>query len=72
MHPRTFNAAPKYGEYLIDDEEVDTIATSDSTRGKRISYMVFGFIRNKAEKVTFRSLKMLIRPRKGGPRRIGQ
>lgn len=72
MSQRKFNGAPKYGELLIDDEELDTIATSDSTRGQRISYMLFGFIRNKAESIRFRSIKMILRTRKGTRRRTGR
>ena len=72
MKLRKFDGAPKYGEFLIDDEEMDTIATSDSTRGQRISYMLFGFIRNKAESLRLSSVKMSVRTRKGTRRRSGR
>jgi hypothetical protein len=72
MKLRKFNGAPKYGEFLIDDEEMDTIATSDSTRGQRISYMLFGFIQNKAESLRLSSVKMSVRTRKGTRRRWGR
>jgi len=67
MKYRRFNATPKYGEYLVDDEEHDTIATSDSVKGAYLSYMMFGFMRDRAEKVEIASAKAVIRP--GGTRR---
>ena len=69
---RTFNGTPKYGDYLIDDEEFDTMATSDSTRGETISYMMFGFIRNKAESLKIKSSKMLLRLKSRARRRVGR
>lgn len=65
------NATPAHGNYLIDDEELDEIATSDSIRGSRISYMVFGFIMNKAEVLSLRSLIGVFRV-VGGRRRTGR
>jgi hypothetical protein len=59
------------GNYLIDDEELDEIATSDSVRGSRISYMVFGFMMNKAESLSLRSLVGVFRLL-GGRRRTGR
>tara|TARA_R110002020_G_scaffold30836_4_gene96841 strand:+ start:2266 stop:4848 length:2583 start_codon:yes stop_codon:yes gene_type:complete len=67
MKYRRFNATPKYGEYLVDDEEHDTIATSDSVKGAYLSYMMFGFMRDRAEKVEIASAKAVIR--QGGTRR---
>ena len=58
---------PGDGNYLIDDQETDTIATSDSVKGSRISYMVFGFIQDRAESLTIQSLIGVFRP--GGKRR---
>lgn len=82
MELRTFGGAasnPKWGsaataahgDYLIDDTQTDTIATSDSVKGETISYMVFGFIRNRASKLTIESLKGVFRPA-GGRRRTGR
>ena len=68
---RTFSGGPRYGSYLIDDEELDTIATSDSVRGEQISYMLFGFIRSRAEGLILSRAKAVIR-RVGGRRRIGR
>ena len=67
MEYRRFNATPKYGEYLVDDEEHDSIATSDSVKGDYLSYMMFGFMRDRAEKVEIASAKAVVR--KGGTRR---
>ena len=64
-------AAPNDGDYLIDDTQTDTIATSDSVKGETISYMVFGFMRNRAASLTIESLKGVFRAA-GGRRRIGR
>jgi hypothetical protein len=65
------NASASDGNYLIDDEEFDEIATSDSVRGSRISYMVFGFVMNKAESFSMKSLRGVFRS-VGGRRRTGR
>jgi hypothetical protein len=67
MEYRRFNGSPKYGEYLVDDEEHDTIATSDGVKGAYLAYMLFGFMRDRAEKVELASAKAVIR--RGGTRR---
>ena len=46
--------------YLIDDQELDTIATSDSVRGESVSYMFFGFMRDIAMSLKIPSLKAVI------------
>jgi len=46
------------GNLLIDDEQIDTIAFSTSTRGESITTMVFGFIRDKAEVIKIHSINM--------------
>ena len=79
MTTRTFAGTPRWGsvtsaaagDYLIDDEETDRIVTSDSVKGGSISYMVFGFVRNRAEAFTLRSLAGIFR-RAGGRRRTGR
>ena len=79
MTTRVFSGDPKWGsqgssahgDYLIDDQQTDTIATSDSVKGKRISYMVFGFIQDKAESLSLQSLMGVFR-KGGGRRRIGR
>jgi len=72
LSKRTFNNAAKFGEYLIDDEEYDTISTSDSTRGEHVTYMLFGFMRNRAERMVISSAKLLLRGNQGGRRRTGR
>ncbi len=64
--------APSDNDYLVDDAEYDTVATSDSTRGEHVTYMLFGFIRNQAEKLVLASSRVLIRTGQGGPRRKGR
>tara|TARA_R110000824_G_scaffold9475_2_gene42362 strand:+ start:10311 stop:13121 length:2811 start_codon:yes stop_codon:yes gene_type:complete len=79
MTTRTFSGDPKwgsqgnnfYGDYLIDDQQTDDIATSDSVKGQRISYMVFGFIQDKAEALSLQSLMGVFR-KGGGRRRTGR
>ena len=51
----------------MDDEEHDTIATSDGVKGAYLAYMLFGFMRDRAEKVELASAKAVIR--RGGTRR---
>ena len=58
------------GNYLIDDEEVSVIATSDSTKGGCFSYMVFGHIQIRSQKVKLQSVKASFR-KTAGRRRFG-
>ena len=75
MSKRTFSSGPTWGNrttpadgnYLIDDQQTDDIATSDSVKGQRISYMVFGFIQDRAESLSLQSLLGVFRL--GGRRR---
>ncbi len=69
---RTFDGEPKYGEYLVDDSEFNTIAISDSARGEHITYMLFGFLRDKAEGLVLASSKATLRPNQGSRRRTGR
>jgi len=81
----TSDVSPKYSQatggspdtgayshrYLIDDEEINTIAVSESVQGNSVSYMVFGFLRNKAEKLVIESVKAALRILPSGRRRRG-
>tara|TARA_R100001086_G_scaffold55372_1_gene24860 strand:+ start:4688 stop:7462 length:2775 start_codon:yes stop_codon:yes gene_type:complete len=58
------------GNYLIDDEEVSTIATSDSVRGECFSYMLYGHIQIRSQKIKLQSVKASYRVA-GGRRRFG-
>ena len=68
---KTFNNDVNYQSYLVDDEQFDVIATSVGVKGKSVSHMVFGFLMNRAEKLTFDSIKAVVR-KAGGRRRIGR
>jgi hypothetical protein len=59
------------GTYLIDDEEVETMATSDSAKGTSFSYMLFGHIQNRAQALYLDSIKAVFR-KMGGRRRRGR
>jgi hypothetical protein len=59
------------GNYLICDEEVNTIALSDAVRGEHVSWMPFGHKRNRAESLEFASIAADIRS-VGGRRRRGR
>jgi hypothetical protein len=59
------------GTYLIDDEEVETMATSDATKGMSFSYMLFGHIQNRAQALHLDSVRAVFRSM-GGRRRRGK
>jgi len=59
------------GNYLIDDEETSVIATSDSVKGAMFSYMLFGHIQIKSQKIKLESVSALMRPLGNGRRRTG-
>ena len=63
-HVRYGNAATTAtldGVYLVDDEEVDVIATSDSVKGSHHTVMIWGMLRNKAERLVLESVKAALR-----------
>ena len=60
-----------HGTYLIDDEEVSLIATSDSVKGEGFTYMVFGFMQSRAHRVVIESIRAIFRVL-GGKRRGGR
>jgi len=79
MRRRVFNgnltwgntANSAHGNFLIDDEQVDTVAISDSVRGEHVAAMIFGHIRSAAERLVFHDLKAALRV-VGGRRRTGR
>jgi len=71
LKDRTFNNNLKYGSYLIDNEELDIIATSLSVKGKYLSHMAFGFVMNRAEKLLIDSMRAAVKTA-GGRRRTGR
>ena len=58
-------------DLYIDDEEVDVIATSDSVKGGKLTFMLWGMLRNKAERFAVESIKAVVRVA-GGRRRGGR
>ena len=77
-----FNRAdgPKWGtaggtaasySYVIDEEETSLLSISDGIRGQSVSYMLWGHIQNKAEKIALYSAKIILRAL-GGTRRKGR
>jgi len=65
------NIAPATGNFLVDTEEVDTIATSDSVRGGSVNYTFFGFLQDKAQKLIIKNIKIAIN-KVAGRRRTGR
>jgi hypothetical protein len=57
------------GNYLVDVEEVDTIATSDSVRGESVNYTFFGFLLDKASKLNIKTIKVALQAVAGRRRR---
>ena len=83
LYNKTFGAAgnkwgdsdldnASYGTTLIDDEAVETMSTSLSVKGRTFTYMLFGFIQNRAHAIAIESSKALVRMAGGGRRRRGR
>ena len=49
------------GNYLVDDEEVDTLVASASLRGERVAVMLFGHVRGRAERIVVDSMDASIK-----------
>tara|TARA_R100000808_G_scaffold5362_2_gene16395 strand:- start:10007 stop:12808 length:2802 start_codon:yes stop_codon:yes gene_type:complete len=62
---------PTEGNYLIDNEEYDVLSISESVKGDSFSWMLFGHLRNRAEKLIIGSIKAVLRPA-GSRRRKGR
>jgi hypothetical protein len=77
---RTFNNTATWsdtvttstGNYLVDEEEVDSIQVSDALKGEYVDIMVFGMIRNRAEAITIDSVRAQVIPLKNATRRRGR
>ena len=79
----TFNnspTGPRYGapgglsafnDELVADEEVSQLAVSDSVRGESFTYMIWGSIQNKAERIVVESVRAVMRVL-GGKKRRGR
>jgi len=59
------------GNCLIGDEQTSVMATSDSAKGSMFSYMVFGHMQVRAQRLKLESVNALIRPLSNGRRRTG-
>lgn len=59
------------GNYIVDSEIFVNKVTSDGTRGERFSYTFFGHVRNKAEKLYFKSIDAIYKVI-GSVRRTGR
>ena len=57
------------GNYLVDEEEVDTVAISDSIRGESLSMTVYGHMRDRAARLVFDSVRVLVEKVSGARRR---
>ena len=55
------SAVGTQGNFLIDDEEVSEIVTSDSVKGDQVAYMLFGHIQNRAQAFGLGSVRVLFR-----------
>lgn len=79
MVGRVFGGSLKWGDttnatkgnFLADDEQVDTLAFSDSVRGETLSLLLFGHVRDKAETLMLREVIARV-AKMGGRRRIGR
>ena len=59
------------GNFLIDDEQLDEIAISDSVKGQWVQWMLFGMVRNRAERLVLDSARGVVKV-VGGRRRAGR
>jgi hypothetical protein len=56
---------------LVADEEISQLAVSDSVRGQSFTYMIWGSLQNKAERLVFESVRAVMRVL-GGKKRRGR
>ena len=60
------------GTTLVDNEAVETMSTSLSVKGRSFTYLLFGFIQNRAQTIAIESSKALVRITGSGRRRRGR
>jgi len=63
------SATAAEGNYLVDDEEVNTLALSVGVKGEWASLMLYGHMQDRAERLRIESIKAVIRPSPGRRRR---
>jgi len=69
---KNFNGTMTWDDSIVvDDEQYDTLASSQSVKGEHVSVMAFGHVRDKAEGLTVDSIKACYREA-GGRRRKGR
>lgn len=79
MYTRVFNGQAKWGDtgnsaqgnFLVDDEQVDTVSISSSVKGEHVAAMLWGHIQNAAEALAFDGLRATLR-KVAGRRRWGR
>jgi hypothetical protein len=54
---------------IVGDEEVGQLAVSDSVRGESFTYMLWGSLQNKAERIILESARAVLRVLGGKHRR---
>ena len=67
----TLGAASIVEEEITADEEISQLAVSDSVRGESFTYMMWGSIQNKAERIVLESARAVMRVL-GGKKRRGR
>ena len=65
------SGTPATGNFLVDDEQVDTLAVSSGAKGEHVSWLLFGNMLNRAEALAISSVKAVLQPR-GQRRRTGR
>ena len=60
------------GTVQVGDEQVDEFVTSESIKGQSVAVMLFGFMRNPAERLKIQAVKLLARNVGAGRRRKGR
>lgn len=65
------SGVPATGNFLVDDDQVDTLAVSSGVKGEHVSWLLFGNMLNRAEALAISSAKAVLQPR-GQHRRTGR
>jgi hypothetical protein len=65
------SGTPATGNFLVDDDQVDTLAVSSGVKGEHVSWLLFGNMLNRAEALSLSSLRAILQPR-GQRRRTGR
>jgi hypothetical protein len=79
MVARVFNGSLTWGDtgtaatgnFMVDDEQVDTVSISDAVRGEHVSWMLFGHMMSRSERLVIQSVRGVLR-KVAGRRRKGR